>query len=127
MLRIPLIFLFTGFFLICSLIFSCNAKEKYRPGMPYYFESFANYGIPFRPIKEISKDEIGKRESYYVAVFNEEGQIISFSKYLNGNLEFIDNYIYDANGVLDRRELIKSTGEKIIQFFDKGGRIIQSK
>ena len=103
---------------------ACIAQEKRHIGGPYYFESFANYKIPFQPIKELSKDEAKTRDAYYIAYYNEDGKIVSFSKYLNGKMEFDDKYFYGADGRIEKRELLKSSGERAIHYFDKEGNII---
>lgn len=104
---------------------SCKAEGKYRAGGPYYYESFANYEIPFRPIGELTSEEAKVRDSYYIAYFDNDGKIVSFTKYLYGKFEFSDKYIYRSNGVLERREMTKSTGDIEIQYFDKKGKIIE--
>ena len=104
---------------------SCKAQEHFRPGGPYYYESFANYEIPFRPIGELSADEAKLRDAYYVAYFNNNSKIVTFTKYLKGEIVFSDKYIYSRSSFLEQRELTKSTGEIVIQYFDKKGKIIQ--
>ncbi len=82
--------------------------------------------MPPQPLKEISPEEAKLRESYYVAYFDDKGKIISFTKYLRNKKEFDNKYMYSSNGLLERREITKPTGEKIIQFFDERGNIIKT-
>jgi antitoxin component YwqK of YwqJK toxin-antitoxin module len=103
---------------------SCNANDSGRQGGPYYFAKFIGYQIPFQPSEEISYEEAKKRNTYYVAHFDEEGRIVSFSKYLKGKLIFIDKYYYDS-GSLARREMTKSTGETTTHYFDEKGKLIE--
>ncbi len=111
--------------LLLVLSTSCNAQEKKHQGGPYYYESFANYEIPFRPIGELTSEQAKSRDSYYIAYFNDNGAIVSFEKYLHGKSEFSDRYIYKADGVLERRELTKASGEITTQYFDKNGKMIK--
>ena len=103
---------------------ACMAQETRHTGGPYYFESFANYKIPFWPIKKLSEDEAKTRDAYYIAYYDKDGKIVSFTKYLYGKMEFDDKYFYGADGRIERRELSKSTGETAIQYFDKNGKLI---
>jgi hypothetical protein len=106
---------------------TCSAQEKQRTGGPYYFESFANYKIPFQPIRELTPTEARSHDVYYIAYYNNEGKIISFTKYLHGKMEFSDKYIYSVDGLIERREIAKPTGEIVIQYFDKNGKLIPEK
>lgn len=127
MKKIRIIFIMLSLTFLLFVSASCIAQEKYHPGGPYYYGDFATYKIPFRPIEELTPSEAKTRDVYYLAYFNDGGEILSFTKYLKGKIEFSDKYIYDQSGILERRELTKSTGEVIIQYFDKQGRIIQKK
>jgi hypothetical protein len=117
-----------SFLLALSMILlSCNSQNEYKSGNLIYFESFANYEIPFRPIGELTEEDAKSRKSYYTATFNDGGKILSFSKYLGGEIEFDDKYVYDQKGALIRRELTKSNGEVIVHEFDKAGKIKEKK
>lgn len=107
------------------MVSSSHAQGKYHPGGPYYYESFADYDIPFRPLGEIILEKAKSRDSYYIAYFNDDGNIISFEKYLYGKKEFHDQYFYKSNGTPERRELTKASGEIVIQYFDKNGKLIK--
>mgnify|MGYP001595550878 FL=1 len=116
-----------SFCIFLITVTSCNAQEKFHSGGPYYYESFATYKLPPHPVGELNPEEAKKRDSYYIAYFDDNGKIVSFSKYLYGKLEFSAKYTYTQEGYLERRELTKASGEVVIQYFDKKGRIIQKK
>lgn len=86
--------------IVSLLTLSCHQQIKYHPGGPYYYESFANYEIPFHPVDEITIEKAEKLNSYYIAYFNDEGRIISFEKILYGKRAFTDHYYYRADGTL---------------------------
>lgn len=111
-----------------SLVMSvaCNNKAKHPPGGPYYFQGWDGYHIPFRPVKEITANQAKALKAYYVAYFDSDGKIISFTKYLYGKFDYGDNYIYDAKGSLERREMTKYTGETIIQYWNKNERLLRN-
>jgi hypothetical protein len=105
---------------------TCASQPSSRSGGPYYYGTFANYKVPFQPLEELSYEEAKLRESYYVAYFDSNSRIIGFSKYLKGKMEFEDKYVYSTNGILERRELIKNTGEVTIQHFNRRGEITKT-
>lgn len=65
-------------------------------------------------------------KAYYVAYFDDDGKIVSFTKYLYGKFEFGDKYIYNSNGSLERREMTKYTGELIIQYWHRNERLLRN-
>jgi hypothetical protein len=106
---------------------ACIGQDKKYIGGPYYFESFSNYVIPFRPTKEVTPDAAKAHDAYYIGYYNNDGKIVSFAKYLYGKLEFEDKYFYGGDGRIERRELSKSNGETTIQYFDGKGKLILEK
>jgi hypothetical protein len=106
---------------------ACIGQEKKYIGGPYYFESFANYKIPFRPTNELTPDAARTHDAYYIAYFNSDGKIVSFTKYLYGKMEFEDKYFYRGDGKIERRELSRSNGETTVQYFDEKGKLIPEK
>lgn len=89
-----------------------------------YFGSWSSHRIPFVPQEPISEIEAKRRESYYIAYYNADEQIICFEKYLNDQLAWKDEYIYWDNGHLKTRVMSKSDGEQIIQQFNNQGRVL---
>ena len=105
---------------------SCKTKEiQHSPGVSYYFGGFATYYKPFIPEEPLQYDEAVKREAYYVAYYNEKGQLQSFTKYLYGKLEFSVKYYYRASGIIEREDYHKSNGEVGSWYYDDKGNIIK--
>ena len=98
---------------------------NYLKGGPYYFEGFVHYKIPFCPIKRLTEKEAKARVAYFEAYFNSEGMLVVFRKYYHGQVDFADHYFYHQSGKLERRELVKENGEKVIQYFDNNGKLIK--
>jgi len=94
--------------------FSCK-KPEVKVGGPYYYESFSNYEIPFKPIKETSLERAKKLTAYYEAHFNEQGSIKKFIKYLNGKIEFSVTYDYRPDGTLEIGRGKNSNGKIFFQ------------
>lgn len=126
MLRLEISLQLIGIFVLWLLCSSCSAEARYHPGGPYYYGSFADYKIPFQPIEELTQEKAKLRESYYVAYFDGDGRIVSFTKYFKGKKEFHDGYTYSSGGLLERREITKYTGEVTIQYFNNKGEITKT-
>lgn len=124
------------FIIISSL---CTCTPSYSPGQTMdeenssspasltlqYFGSWQSYQIPFIPEEPISKEEAQQRKSYYVGYYNSNHQLERFEKYLDGQLNWKDEYSYWENNKIKTRVMIKSDGSRIVQNFDRRGRIIK--
>jgi hypothetical protein len=111
-----------------NMAISCASTPKYHPGGPYYYKSWADYFLPYRPVNEISLSEAkelgGQGYAYYIAFFNDIGMIVSFEKQYRGKMEFKATYYYDK-GVLRKEEVIDLSGKiiKSTMYDEKGRRI----
>jgi hypothetical protein len=92
---------------------------------PQYFGSWQSYKIPFIPEEPISKKEAQQRKSYYVGYYNSNNQLERFEKYLDGKLNWKDEYLYWDNGNIKTRVMVKFDGSRIVQNFNRQGRIIK--
>ena len=120
------IFIIITAIVLIVFVWSCNKKKKYIGG-PYYFTGIVHYEIPFKPINEISYDQLNNVSAYNEAYYDKNGHIVDFKKYSNGKIEFEDRYVYDEKGKIKMREMFKSNGEKSVQYFDEKGNIIPDK
>lgn len=125
MSKVIILFMLVVCFLIMPLLISCYAEETHLPGIPYYYGSFSGYQIPFKPSKPLTEEEAKKRDAYYVAYYDDQERIVSFTKYLSGEIAFSDKYYYRYSGIIERREMTKSSGEKIIHYFNENGKLIK--
>lgn len=87
-----------------------------------FYESFAGFNIPLKPIGEISKEEALSRNSYCIGYYNDKGNLYRFEKYLDGNLFFRHDYQYYDNGSIKESKTINAAGEVVTHIFDKSGK-----
>lgn len=118
--------IFAILLILSVFLFGCNIQQpKYHSGGPYYYKSFANYYIPFRPVSEISFEEAKQLEkdgyAYFEAYFNDKGYITMFIKHYGTACPFEDKYYYKDDGSI-LREMSKSDGTRISGMIDKNGR-----
>ena len=84
-----------------------------RAARVQYYGSFAGYNIPFVPVEPLTWEQAKSRVSYYVAVYDTDDGLLSFTKYLDGKMVFRDEYTYSADGAPVKRKMTKSDGEII--------------
>ncbi|HEY6011645.1 MAG TPA: hypothetical protein VIX18_09250 [Nitrospirota bacterium] len=111
---------------LSTLSLGCSeSPPQYRPGGPYYYKSWINYYLPYRPAGEISLSEAEALErrgyAYCVAFFDTQGRIISFEKKYGSTVEFKVTYFY-VNGVLRREGIIDANGLAKFTFYDEKGK-----
>jgi len=110
--------------ILSTLTCSCSKQQKYHPGGPYYYKSWANYYQPYRPIGEIQIDEAkeleGKGYAYYIAFFDGNGFISSFEKRYQGKISFKITYSYEE-GVIRKEGVIDENGTAKTFFYDRDG------
>lgn len=96
---------------------SCSESRQTLKGGPYYFASWVGYGVPLRPVDQISLEKAKSLRSFYEAYFDDEGNLISFTKHLDGEVEWVDTYHYDQRRLIARK-MTKANGEVVEQRFD---------
>jgi hypothetical protein len=107
-----------------------NDQESDRasqPGSIAYFGTWAGYRVPFVPRDPITREQALQRQTYYVAHYNQAGQLVRFEKHLDGALEWVDEYEYWDDGTIQARLMTKADGTQTAQQFDRKGRIILNK
>lgn len=55
-----------------------------------YFKSWASYAIPMRPVHPISYEESEELSSYYLAVYDQQGNLTRFTKFVREALRTVD-------------------------------------
>jgi hypothetical protein len=92
-------------------------------GTARYFGGWASYKIPFVPQEPLSKEDAEQRPSYYIGYYDANDQLLAFEKYLDGRLEWHDEYTYWESGKLRLRRMTKADGSTTEQHFDRNGQI----
>jgi len=92
---------------------------------PHYYKSWGSYSKPPIPEEEITFEEAKKLTAYYVAYFDEKKRLISFEKYLHNVPDWSAKYFYSDLGYLEKEEISKPDGTKVINQYDSKGKILK--
>jgi hypothetical protein len=93
-----------------------------------YFGGFAPYyQIPFRPSEPLTEAEARTRRAYFVGEYDDAGKLLSFTKYLDGKLEFRAEYTYGVDGIAIKSKMTKSGGTIVESPLDAGQVLFESK
>jgi len=102
-------------------IFSCNQEESNLETIKYYV-SWGGYSIPKKPQQEIDIAEIDNYSTYHKAYYKGK-LLVKFEKYIDGKLDWSDEYIYWENSKkLKMHILVNALGEKRIHSYSKQGK-----
>jgi Family of unknown function (DUF6156) len=93
---------------------------------PVYYAGWKSYRIPFVPDEPITADEASKKQTYYVGYYDDAHQLVKFQRYVAGRLDWTDEYTYTNDRRIQRRLLLKSDGSRIVQEFDRAGRVVRT-
>lgn len=70
-----------------------------------YFTSYSGVKLPLKLVGEIDTQDMGNRNTYFSARFNEADQLIVCEKRVYGETEFRHSYTYHPDGRLARAEI----------------------
>lgn len=106
---------------------SCKAQEtENNKDKVKYFASWSGYSIPRKPQQQIDSTDLHKYQAYYKAYYDNEGRLAKFEKYLNGQLDWYDEYIYwEDSKKLKSRIVVNSEGERKEFKYTKKGKLIR--
>jgi len=95
-------------------LLGCDSPD-YPKGGPHYYESWASYVAPYRPVGRLTKDDVSRIENeggnYYIAYFDGQRRIVSFEQILAGKSLWKVEYEY----LVDKRVLEKTYVEGIYE------------
>lgn len=109
-----------------------SAGERLHGG-PYYFESFKTKSMPEDPVGRLSDEEVARRAStgtYYMAYFNDRGQLARLTKRRHGQVDWESEYSYDDNGRLISGRTTSRSSEGALQIdrtFGLNGDVVTKK
>jgi hypothetical protein len=99
--------------------------EEMRRNVTVYFESFAGYDLPLRPVGEIPKEQAKAASNYYVAEYDAVGRLKSFASTFDGGKVFFKHeYTYHDNGKLKTARVTSEEGRVRVHQFAIDGRLL---
>jgi hypothetical protein len=114
---------------LMSLLVYGGDKPKWVGG-PHYFSSMAAKSLPEKPKNPISETEAKRPDregAYYVAYFDERGNLLSLEKMFRGNSIARSTYRYDERGHLQTGELSEPDGPTLLYRADAAGNLTRVK
>ena len=120
------ILLFIGALFVGACPADMSEPKQESSVVSAYYASFAGYGIPLKPVEEISEEEAFSRNTYCIGYYDStNNNLIRFEKYLNGELFFRFEYEYYNNGNIKTSRSINPDGKEQFHLFDENGNRIQ--
>lgn len=98
----------------------CAMAETEKSSSTEYYQSFAGYNLPLKPVQKISKEEAEAAKTYCVAYFD-GGRMVRLVKMLDGSVFFEHTYAYYRDGKLMRAEVKNRDGAIKMHEFDASG------
>jgi hypothetical protein len=86
-----------------------SMAEAGAGGYVEYFQSFAGYSLPLKPVHKISKEEAEASRTYCVGYFN-DGKLVRLTRVLDGAKFFDHVYVYYPDGRLRHAEVTNRDG-----------------
>ncbi len=83
-------------------------------GRHVYYGGWGGYSLPRKPQEPIDEEEALRRTAYYVADYDDDGRLVRFDKYLDGELAWGDTYTYTVEGKPSQRIARNADGEETI-------------
>jgi len=86
---------------------SATTPSRFAAGRSYYSDEAELVGEVHRLGAEKNLEEVYQYYSYYEAIHDEQQRVVTFKRYLRGDLDWTERYTYDGSGRLVRRERIR--------------------
>jgi hypothetical protein len=85
-----------------------------------YFVTYTGVELPFNLVNEIAPEALTNRNTYFCGYYDKSGRLMSFEKFVYGDVELAHRYDYYDNGALRRVEILMSE-DAVIRYFDGEG------
>ncbi len=95
--------------------------ENYR-----YFLSYSGVKLPLNLLTPLDPDELENRNTYFRALYDQAGHIVSCEKIVYGEVELAHRYEYSAAGALARAEIRMGDDDPTEILFDASGAALRS-
>ena len=101
------------------VLLAAPACYSHHPaGGPYYYAKWISREIPVQPAEPLSRVEALSRPTFYEAYFDDNGRIIRFVEYAEGNARSETTYSYRPDRSFEERNC--SGGTLIVTVFANG-------
>jgi hypothetical protein len=81
--------------------------------------------MPRRPTDPTSEAEAVHRQSFYRAEYDDQGRLATFTKIMNGQIQWSDEYRYWDNGKLRERTMTRVDGSQVHEDYDRRGKLVR--
>ena len=92
-----------------------------KPHEYRYFLTYSGVSLPLRLVSPLAASELGNRNTYFRARFDEAERLVSCEKIVYGEVELSHLYEYRADGVLARARVSMGDDEPTEVAFDENG------
>lgn len=82
---------------------AATLANEFRPGTPYYFDSFDPGQQPWKPGRHLNIEEVFKNYQYYEIVLDREGREITVNQYIRGVKAGSERYLELPDGSLRKQ------------------------
>ncbi len=83
-----------------------------------YFVTYSGVRLPLKLSQPLAESDLGNRNTYFRAWFDDQGRITGLQKMVYGEVELEHRYEYRDSGALWRAEIIDADGEVTVLRFD---------
>jgi Family of unknown function (DUF6156) len=88
-----------------------------------YFLTYSGVKLPLRLVNPLGESELGHRNTYIRARYDDQDRLIECEKLVYGEVELTHRYRYHANGALRSAEIILD-GDSSVMEFDAEGHVV---
>ena len=92
-----------------------------KPNEYRYFLTYSGVSLPLRLVSPLTASELGNRNTYFRAMFDDSDRLVSCEKIVYGEVELSHLYEYRADGVLARARISMGDDEPTEVAFDENG------
>lgn len=86
-----------------------------------YFSSYSGVKLPLKLVGEIAEEDMGNRNTYYQARFDQQDRLCICRKIVYGENELQHQYSYYNNGLLKQAIITEDEDEVATLKFDSNG------
>lgn len=103
-----------------------SLEEAFHMSEQYdqYYLSYSGAKLPLNLVGQISANEIDNRNTYFGANVDEQNRVVLIHKRVYGDIELSHSYEYNAEGILEKAEIIDVDGEGYRIALDASGKIL---